>query len=148
MLLTMMNLWNWLKQRIKRKRASSARRDVATFEQTLHANQNIADLIHQIAENEQRPREEVENEILAHTRQEYQHFEETRAKWHTLSVREQEVVALSCLGYTNDEIASKLVISPNTVKAHMRNILHKFSIRSKAQLSQLFRGWDFNAFDH
>jgi len=46
--------------------------------------------------------------------------------WQSLSPREQEVTALVCLGYTNGEIASKLKVSPTTIKSHVRNILPNF----------------------
>jgi DNA-binding CsgD family transcriptional regulator len=144
----MMYFWNWLKKIVGRAGHVSARPEIESYEQTLQVNQEITHLIHQIAEYEQRPREEVEHEILSHTREVYEHFEDTRAKWQSLSMREQDVTALTCLGYTNEDIARTLIISPNTVKAHLRNIQNKFNVRSKAQLRELFRGWDFSAFEH
>ena len=144
---TTMSFWNWLKNIFAQKGSVPTRQEMEIYDQTLYANQNISNLIHQIAEIEQRPHEEVEHEILSHTREVYEHFGETRAMWQTLSTREQEVTALTCLGFTNEEIARQLIISPNTVKAHARNIQQKFNVRSKAQLRELFRGWDFSAFD-
>jgi DNA-binding NarL/FixJ family response regulator len=38
-----------------------------------------------------------------------------------------------------------MVISTNTVKTHMRNLLEKVNVSSKAELSKLFAGWEFEA---
>ena len=64
-------------------------------------------------------------------------------QWEQLTPREQQTAAFVCLGYTNREIAELMVISPNTVKTHIRNIYGKFNINSKAELQQALAGWDF-----
>ena len=66
-------------------------------------------------------------------------------QWHRLTPREQQVAALACLGYTNDEIAGNLVISVNTVRSHMRSILDKYQVSSKAELRLILANWDFDA---
>ena len=68
--------------------------------------------------------------------------------WQSLSPREQEVTALVCLGYTNGEIASKLKVSPTTIKSHVRNVLPKFQVHSKVELRIALREWDFEKWDH
>jgi RNA polymerase sigma factor (sigma-70 family) len=55
----------------------------------------------------------------------------------TLSPREQEVTWLTARGYTNRQIADILVLSPETVKTHVRHILEKLNVRSKADLRLL-----------
>ncbi|MDJ0754437.1 MAG: response regulator transcription factor [Ardenticatenaceae bacterium] len=53
---------------------------------------------------------------------------------HPLSVRELEVLKLMARGFTNDEIAEKLVITTGTVKNHVTNIYHKIpEIRSRSE---------------
>ncbi len=64
-------------------------------------------------------------------------------RWQDLTPREKQTAALACLGYTNQEIAARMVISPNTVKTHMRHVLNKFAVNSKAELRVVLSGWDF-----
>lgn len=59
-----------------------------------------------------------------------------------LTPREREIAALIAHGLTNRQAAETLVISPETVKSHIRSILAKFGLHSKAQLQLLLR--DFN----
>ncbi len=65
--------------------------------------------------------------------------------WESLSPREQDVTALSCLGFTNRQIAARLSLSPETIKTHVRNVLSKFGINSKSELRHILAGWDFSA---
>jgi LuxR family maltose regulon positive regulatory protein len=51
----------------------------------------------------------------------------------SLTRREREVLGLLGLGYTNKEIASKLVIAEVTAKVHVRNILRKLRLRSRTE---------------
>ncbi len=50
-----------------------------------------------------------------------------------LSERELEVLQLIAEGLTNPEIASRLFLSLNTVKAHTRNIYGKLGVHSRTQ---------------
>jgi len=53
----------------------------------------------------------------------------------SLSPREREVLQLVVQGATNKEIASRLFITENTVKNHLRNILAKLHLRNRAQVA-------------
>ncbi len=50
-----------------------------------------------------------------------------------LTTREIDVLELVAEGKTNKEIASTLVISENTVKIHLRNILEKLHLQNRIQ---------------
>jgi LuxR family maltose regulon positive regulatory protein len=50
-----------------------------------------------------------------------------------LSERELEVLQLIAEGLTNQEIASRLFLALNTVKAHSRNIYGKLGVHSRTQ---------------
>jgi len=51
-----------------------------------------------------------------------------------LTQREQEIASLAVLGLTCNEIAAKLVISPNTVKTHLFHIYDKLGVHRRMQL--------------
>ena len=51
----------------------------------------------------------------------------------SISVREQEVLQLLNVGYSNREIASRLSISESTVKTHLGNIYEKLSVNNRLQ---------------
>jgi DNA-binding NarL/FixJ family response regulator len=54
--------------------------------------------------------------------------------WDTLTSREREVVALVARGFSNDEIAAHLVISPTTAKTHVSHAMGKLDARDRVQL--------------
>jgi predicted ATPase/DNA-binding NarL/FixJ family response regulator len=55
-----------------------------------------------------------------------------------LTAREQEVARLLAAGRSNREIANTLVISEGTVEVHVKHILSKLSLRSRAQVATWF----------
>ncbi|MBN1993926.1 MAG: response regulator transcription factor [Anaerolineae bacterium] len=50
-----------------------------------------------------------------------------------LSLREHEVLTLLAQGLTNNAIASRLVLSPKTVRNHVSNIFNKLQVADRAQ---------------
>jgi len=54
--------------------------------------------------------------------------------YHLLSDREKEVLTLVAKGYSNKEIAEKLVISVKTVETHKGNVMGKLKIKTRPEL--------------
>lgn len=52
----------------------------------------------------------------------------------TISDRELEVIKLIAEGYTNNEIADKLFLSPHTVNTHRKNIMQKLGVNNTAAI--------------
>lgn len=55
--------------------------------------------------------------------------------FNSLSHRQREIISLVVDGLTNREIADTLIITENTVKVHLRNILDKLAVRNRQQLA-------------
>ncbi len=60
--------------------------------------------------------------------------DEVRGGLSTLTDREREITTLVATGLSNDEIASRLVLSPATVKTHVNHAMTKVGARDRAQL--------------
>lgn len=134
-----MSLW----QRLLRALGYYKGKDRFTFEVDTALIQSLQDL----AQQERRPEDEVAAELLNFALAQRDVAEEYLQRWRVLSPRERQVAALVCLGYTNREIATKLVISPETVKTHVRNLLIKLDLGSRDDLRHAFADWDFTAWD-
>jgi DNA-binding NarL/FixJ family response regulator len=51
-----------------------------------------------------------------------------------LSTREQEILKILASGFSNDEAAALLGISPETIKTHRRNIMARLDVHTAAEL--------------
>lgn len=71
---------------------------------------------------------------LARTRQEKEQEDDVLQ---ALTPREREVFRLVAEGFTNAEIADRLVLSEKTVKTHVRNISNKLDLGGKAEMRVL-----------
>ncbi len=58
-----------------------------------------------------------------------------------LTRREQEVLQLIADGWTNREIATRLVLSENTVRRHVSNILSKLGCANRREAAREYRKW-------
>jgi DNA-binding NarL/FixJ family response regulator len=82
-----------------------------------------------------------EGELLARIRNSLRHSEPitrgvvngSRSSLASLTAREREVLKLLARGFTQLDIAGKLVISPKTVGTHIQRILGKLGVHSRAQ---------------
>ena len=52
-----------------------------------------------------------------------------------LTERQRDVAGLVARGYTNNQIAAELVISPGTAANHVQEILRRLSLNSRAELA-------------
>ena len=100
-----------------------------------------------LSRREKRSKEDILADLIAMGLAQHQAAEVYVERWRGLSVREQEIAALTCLGYTNRQIAGRLGISPETAKTHVRNILSKFGLHGKEELRAALEGWDFSSWD-
>ena len=57
--------------------------------------------------------------------------------WSSLTESEHSVADLVAQGLTNREAATRLLLSPHTVDAHLRHIFRKLDIRSRVELARL-----------
>lgn len=62
---------------------------------------------------------------------------EVRARFETLTAREQEVIGLVTAGLMNKKIANELGVSEVTVKVHRGNLMKKMDARSLADLVRM-----------
>lgn len=113
-----------------------------------HPDLKLARKIRAMAEYQGRSAEQVASELILYAFEHRVEAEEKLRPWRELTRREREVAALICQGsagepISNRQIAEQLCISPETVKVHIRNILHKFNLHSKIELRQVLADWDF-----
>ncbi len=99
--------------------------------------------IKEMAKRESRPEEEIVAEFTKVGLKQFLTQNELDNRWSSLSQREQQVVALICLGHRNYEIADILGIAPETVKTHLQRIFDKFHLRSSRELRLALKDWNF-----
>jgi DNA-binding NarL/FixJ family response regulator len=114
---------------------------------TLDLDTTLIEYVYLLAEREGCPPNALAAELLTSGLVQHSQSSENLEHWHTLTPRQQQVAAMACLGYSNGQIAARLVISVETVKAHMRGALQKFSVHSRGELCALLGDWDFSAWD-
>jgi len=110
-------------------------------------DEDLRALLYDLADVEQRSVDEVANDLIQQALDERREATSSVYTWRQLSPRQQQITALICLGYTNQQIATRLNISPETVKSHIRGVLTRYGLRSKAELSRHLSNWDFSAWD-
>ena len=99
--------------------------------------------IKEVAKRESRTEEEIVAEFTKVGLNQFLTQNELDNRWSSLSHREQQVVALICLGHRNYEIADILGIAPETVKTHLQRIFDKFHLRSSRELRLALKDWNF-----
>ena len=106
-------------------------------------DEEIVTLVRNAAKQQGRSEAEIITDFTKAGWDQLQQATEMEERWDSLSRREQQVVALICLGHRNYQIAEILVIAPETVKTHLQNIFTKFNLRSSKELRLVLKDWNF-----
>lgn len=107
-------------------------------------DEELIAVIRDVARQQSRAEEDVIAEFTKVGLNQYVAQSEMQNRWHSLTHREQQVVALVCLGNRNYEIAQTLGIAPETVKTHLQHIFDKLHLRGSKELRLALRDWDFH----
>lgn len=104
----------------------------------------------QAAKRRGRPPQAFVRDLLTDGLEQALRRRQAQAVLEQLTPRQQQVTKLTARGYTNHQIAEALVVSPETVKTHIRHVLEKFGAASKADLRVLLldlkiRWWDVDS---
>jgi len=110
-------------------------------------NADLVESVYALARQEGRPAEELVSELLVAGLEQRRRDNALWQLWLSLTPREQQVTALICQGYTYRQVGLQLMISPETVKSHARNILRKFDMRRMNEVRQVLGEWDFSAWN-
>ena len=98
--------------------------------------------VKEIAVGQRRGEQEVYDDIIEAGMRVLKDKDHYASIWDSLSHREQQVTALTCLGYRSYEMADMLGISYETVRTHSKHVYSKFGLNRK-ELRQALKDWDF-----
>jgi DNA-binding CsgD family transcriptional regulator len=107
-------------------------------------DEQLVETVREMAVSQQRAEQEVYNDIIESGMKVLSDKHKYEDIWISLSTREQQVTALTCLGYRSYEIAGALGISYETVRTHSKHIYAKFGLNRKA-LRLALKQWNFEA---
>jgi DNA-binding CsgD family transcriptional regulator len=115
----------------------------------LSGDRQLVRKVREIAVSQQRAEREIYDDIITSGMKILSDKDKYEGLWASLSIREQQVAALTCLGYRSYEIAGALSISYETVRTHSKHIYAKFGL-TRSALRLALRNWDFEAWweDH
>ncbi len=105
-------------------------------------DEQLVTKVKEIAVDQRRQEQEVYNDIIQAGMKVLQDKNAYAAIWDALSQREQQVTALTCLGYRSYEIADMLGVSYETVRTHSKHIYAKFGL-NRRELRLALKDWDF-----
>ncbi|MDP2966470.1 MAG: LuxR C-terminal-related transcriptional regulator [Pelolinea sp.] len=126
-----MTLWQYLKTNSSHKVVGREHED-------------LLQRVESLAERDKRTPDEVIFSLINQALESQRSADHAHQNWEALSPREKQVAALVCAGLTGRQVAARLVISPETVKTHMRHILRKFGLCSRRELRAMLDGWDLS----
>jgi len=131
-----MTLWQYLQNTLERAQADG-QLAYATADELLRS-------VESLSAREGYPPDEMILVLLEQAVSDRHRLDHTHRSWDSLSTRERQVAALVCQGLTGRQVAAHLVLSPETIKTHVRHILRKFNISSRRELRRLLADWDLN----
>jgi len=116
----------------------------------LELDPELSARLRQAAKRRGRPPQAFVRDLLTDGLEQALRRRQAQAVLEQLTPRQQQVTKLTARGYTNHQIAEALVVSPETVKTHIRHVLEKFGAASKADLRVLLldlkiRWWDVDS---
>ena len=94
--------------------------------------EKLVDVLHRAVQGEVTLHPRVAARVLQNIRNEDSN---EQALFTDLTDRETDVLKLIASGLTNSQIAEKLIISENTVKGHVSNILSKLNLADRTQVA-------------
>ena len=104
---------------------------------TFEFSESLQVTLSKLAQHEGRPEHEFTSDLVAAGLKQYLLRENLKPKWRSLTPREKDVARLIHKGFTNDQIAKRLSLSPETIKTHVANILLKFGVKRKSDLRHM-----------
>jgi ATP/maltotriose-dependent transcriptional regulator MalT len=119
------------------------KKDNAEGSRVFLQDEGLIAVIKDVAKQQQRAEEDIMADFTTVGLNQFLAQNEMEKRWASLSHREQQVIALICLGYRNHEIAKILTIAPETVKTHLQSIFDKFDLRSSKALRLALKDWNF-----
>jgi len=130
-----MTLWQQLQSTLER---------ATTGRMAFPAGDDLLRSVETLSTREGYPLDEMILVLLEQAVSDRQRMDRSHRSWDALSPRERQVAALVCEGLTGRQIAGRLVLSPETIKTHVRHILRKFNISSRRDLRRLLADWDLS----
>ncbi len=112
--------------------------------QRYELNGRLQTLLLERAGREARPAQELQEPLSAAELEQLKTADKLKKLWDRLPDRQKEVTALTCLGYTNRQMAARLKISVNTIQGYVKQALIQYQLHSKAELRNLLEEWDFS----
>src|SRR5688572_22485551 len=91
----------------------------------------------ELAQHEGRPEQEFTSDLVAAGLKQYFLREKLKPKWQSLTPREKDIARLIHKGFTNEQMAKRLSLSPETIKTHVANVLLKFGVKRKSDLRHM-----------
>ena len=107
-------------------------------------DEDLLGSVQDLSAREGHPPDEMILILLDQAVKHHRQMDRAHSGWESLSPREKQVAAYVCVGLTGRQVAAQLVLSPETIKTHVRHILRKFNLSSRLELRRLLDGWDLD----